>query len=137
MLGKRGTGKTQRAVCVACNAMRKGLTVHYATAIEMFSAITDTYGTKEKEREVVRQFAWPKLLIIDDAGERRETRNEDLLLTWVVDVRYRKMFGTLLCANLTPDAFADSVGPSITSRIWEDGAVIEVNDHNWRKDGKA
>ena len=137
MIGERGTGKTQLATCIAINTLNRNASVCYTTAIEMFSMITSAYGTNKREIDMVRRFANPRLLIIDEVNERRDTKNEDILLTWIMDLRYRDMRGTLLCANLTRKAFADGVGPSITSRIWEDGAVIEVNGHNWRKDGKG
>ncbi len=133
LLGNRGSGKTQVAVCIMANylATERG-SVRYTTACEMFQFITETYGGKQSTTWATDAFMRPALLVIDDCHERRDTQNEDQILTQIIDHRYRHERGTLLISNQRPDAFTRSMGPSITSRIWERGVVIQLPDVDFR-----
>jgi DNA replication protein DnaC len=77
------------------------------------------------EAEVVRRYVEPTLLIIDAMEVRGETAFEDRLLDHIIDKRYDNMSDTLLITNQTAEAFKNSAGPSIVSRIHETGRKIE------------
>lgn len=133
LLGNRGCGKTQVAVCIMCNALAGWLrTVRYTTACEMFGEIKNSYGGGDTQA-VMDRLTKPYLLVIDDCHERSDTAHEDHLLMQIMDRRYRHQRGTLLISNQKRDAFAKSMGPGITSRIWEHGVVIELPEHDFRR----
>jgi len=85
------------------------------------------------EKQVIEEFIRPKLLIIDETQERGETKWEDGLLTHLIDRRYRQERDTLLISNQTKEAFAESIGASIASRIIETGGIVLCNWPSFRK----
>lgn len=126
LLGESGTGKTQMAVSLA--AIYRG-TVRYTKALRFFlelhAARNNARGDGHRsEIQVVDAHAEPGLLVIDEAGERGETEWEDRMLAFLIDERYAHRRDTLLIANQRREAFLESVGPRIASRLQETGGIV-------------
>ena len=126
LIGARGPGKTQLAVCAMHRACRSLQTTRYVKAMDFFSEIKGAYqgGAKDTERSVLSRFCQPRLLVIDGVEERGETAWEDQMLTHVLDKRYDDMKDTILIGNLKPEEFVRSVGSSVESRLRETGGII-------------
>jgi DNA replication protein DnaC len=107
---------------------------HYTTAMGLFLRIRATYGkgAGETEAEVIREISKIPLLVIDEIQERGGTAWEDRLLTHIIDKRYGAERATILIANLTEAGLADSIGDSITSRLFETGGIIELTGPSFR-----
>ena len=133
LLGKRGPGKTQLAQQAILEMCNKGHQPMYIRAMSIFLTLRGTYGGTKDEITVIGVFATPTLLVIDEMQERGETPWENRMLNHLLDIRYGDMKDTLLIANLTPDAFAESMGPSITERLRETGGIIECDWESFRK----
>lgn len=103
--------------------------------MEFFLDIKASFRADSKvtEKQVIADYVRPKLLIIDETQERGETRWEDGLLTHMIDRRYREEKDTLLISNQTREAFTESIGPSIASRIIETGGIVLCNWPSFRK----
>lgn len=133
-MGTRGTGKTQLGTCLvrtACNNLR---TARYVKALDIFIALREAYRKDgPSESSIVDQFIGPDLLVIDAMEERGETPFENRLLNHIIDRRYDNLDDTLLITNQAIEAFADSVGPSIVSRIHETGDKIVCNWESFRR----
>lgn len=129
IVGERGSGKTQLATEIGRAALNSDFSTLYTTAMGFFLRIKSTYrpASEEVELDVIRHHHRPRLLIIDETQERGETPWEDRILTHLIDARYGAGKDTILIANQTPKAFAESVGTSIMRRLNETGGIIECN----------
>lgn len=131
LMGKRWTGKTQMATelirCAVRQAVEKDRQpkVRFVTIIQFFMAIKESYKPDgPTESAQVNSFAAFNLLVIDEAHERSDTDWERRLLNEMLNRRYNAMKDTLLMTNMTPEAFAKSIGPTIHRRIEETGLEI-------------
>jgi DNA replication protein DnaC len=136
LIGSRGTGKTLMAVtCIrlACNRETSSL---YTTAMEIFIDLRDANKIGTPERVVFQRLQSPKLLVIDEAQERGESKWEDRVLTALIDYRYSQKLDTILISNLKRAEFLQSVGSSVASRMIETGGIFECNWPSFRGAGK-
>jgi len=125
VLGPRGTGKTQIATALIKEACFEGKKSKYYKAIDIFIALRGSFRKDgDSEIEVIERFLKPDILVIDAMEERGETPFEDRLLNHIIDKRYDNLSDTILITNQTAEKFAESVGPSIVSRIHETGDKI-------------
>jgi DNA replication protein DnaC len=129
LCGTRGNGKTQLAVQAMFEATADGRTALYTTAVRFFATLKATYrkDAKETELEVIDRHRKPSLLVIDEIGKRGETAWEGNLLFELLNNRYADQTDTIVIANLNPQDLAESLGPSITSRLNETGGVIHCD----------
>lgn len=134
LMGKRGSGKTQIGVSLirsCCTLMRPA---RYVKAMEIFVAIRAAYRKDgDTESDIVDEFLRPDLLVIDALEERGETAFEDRMLNHILDRRYDNMSDTLLITNQSAEGFAQSMGPSIVSRIHETGDKIVCDWESFRE----
>lgn len=126
LIGNRGTGKTQLAVSLGIASIAVERSVLYVKAMDIFLWLRHNMADGESSQlSAMNQFLAPDLLIIDELGERGETDFEDRMLVYICDKRYdRASKDTVLIANMTPEVFRESVGPSISDRLVECGGLI-------------
>jgi DNA replication protein DnaC len=138
ILGTRGTGKTQLAVSlVRFNSFERLESSLYVKALDVFVALREAYRKDgDSESKIIKHFTKPSLLIIDAMEERGETPFEDRLLNHIIDKRYDNLTDTILITNQTPEAFAQSAGPSIISRIHETGDKIVCDWKSFRSQAR-
>lgn len=133
LLGPRGTGKTQLAVCAVAHVCRDGHPSRYLKAMDLFREIRACFRKDgPNEVDVVNALCKLGLLVIDEAHERSDSDWENRTLTNIIDRRYDAVKPTILVSNMARDAFGQAVGTSIVSRIHECGRVIECNWKSFR-----
>lgn len=134
ILGNRGTGKTQLAVCIAMRAAEKG-GVLYLTAFDFFLRIREAFSreSKKTERQILAELTSIRFLILDELQERGESAWEDRLLTSLIDRRYRDKRATMLLANLSESEFRKSIGPNAEDRLREGGGIAVLDGESRRK----
>lgn len=134
VVGNRGTGKTCLAAALVRASARRGASVRYAKAMDIFLTVRASFRADSKTSELtaLAAFIQPQLLVIDEMQERGETKWEDRLLNYVIDKRYDAQRDTILIANLTELQLATQLGASIASRIDEAGGVIECAGESFR-----
>ena len=138
MIGPRGTGKTQIAVDAMVSSCGHDRQALYCKAMELFLLLREAKNTEGgSELRVLSGFLSPRLLVIDEVGERGETDFEDRMLVYVIDKRYDAMLDTILIANMTEPAFRETMGPSISDRLREAGGVIVCDWESFRKQEPA
>ena len=132
LIGINGCGKSQLgAEAVRANA-RNLQRSRFCTAIQFFIEMKACYSSDRAEKDVLKQFQSPSLLVIDEIGKRSENDWENRLLNELLNQRYADMKDTLLIANQSPEEFSKSLGTSIISRIQETGGLIECNWPSYR-----
>jgi DNA replication protein DnaC len=128
LVGERGSGKTQLATEIGRAALNSDLSVFYTTAMGFFLRLQSAMNSREDSvLDIIQTRQRPRILVIDEMQERGETPWEDRILTHLIDARYGAGKDTILIANQTPKAFAESVGTSIMRRLNETGGIIECN----------
>jgi DNA replication protein DnaC len=131
--GGRGTGKTRLAASCVHEAALQRRSSRYKTTMEFFLDIKASFKSQSvTEKDVIAEYSKAKLLILDEMQERGETPWEDRLLTHLIDRRYGMEKDTLLITNQSKEAFLESVGESIKSRIDETGGIALCNWPSYR-----
>ena len=133
MIGPRGTGKTQLAVCAVYDVCTSGAIARYVVAIDLFRAINEAFGSSEaRERDVIASFAVPSLLVIDECHVRRGTTAEEIVLTDLIDKRYGLCRDTILVSNQTETKFFERIGSSVCDRVIETAGVLVCDWASYR-----
>lgn len=135
LLGPRGTGKTQIAVEASLGSAIAGRDPLYVKAMDIFYWLrrARVKDSPLADFDLLADFMSPRLLVIDELGERGETDWEDRTLVYLIDKRYDAMHDTLLIANMTESAFRESLGPSIADRLRECGGYIPCDWQSFRR----
>jgi DNA replication protein DnaC len=135
LTGTRGSGKTQLAAkmiqhfCLHLIRRCKFVSMQELMAI-MRSPFSDGVET---EMGVVRKFAEPWLLVIDDCHEmKKDSDFEANRLSLLVDLRYREMRPTVLVANWDSKKLDALFGASVIDRVNEGGGVIDFDWPSFR-----
>lgn len=133
--GNRGAGKTQLAVCAIRAACAEGRSALYTKAMNFFLDVRATYreNNTATEKEIIKKYCSPELLVIDAIENRSDSPFENLLLTYLIDVRYDQMKDTILVGNFSGEQFAANMGPSVVDRIHECGIKIACNWKSFRR----
>lgn len=134
IIGGRGRGKTQMATEVSYWLSYEHETrLRYWTFGDMIANFREwSYTQGKPESGWFGQNCSARCLVIDELGERRDTEDEGLFLTRVLDYRYRNVLGTIVIANTKPSELATCLGDSGASRLCEGGAVLECNWPSFR-----
>lgn len=135
--GAPGTGKTMLACAIAKAVLESGRTAKYATAYRLAGDVKETYGrSTESERDVIRRYVAPDLLVLDEIGMQYGTDTERLALWEVINGRYESVKPTILVSNLTLPEMAEYVGDRVIDRMRENGgAVLAFTWESFRKGG--
>ena len=136
LVGTRGNGKTQLAVALAKRRIRATLKpAMFATATDFFMQIKSTYrkDSDRDESEVVGAFSAPELLILDEIGKRGGSEWENNLLFELLNRRYNDLRDTIVIDNRSMAEFADTIGPSLASRMNEGGGIVHCDWETFRK----
>lgn len=133
LIGNRGCGKTQLAVEAMRHVATQIRPVRYCTATGFFIEVKAAYNSQTRsEKDVLRDFSYPSLLVIDEIGQRSESEWENRLLFELLNCRYNAVKDTILISNQGADEFGKSIGPSLLSRMNEAGGMIECKWPSYR-----
>lgn len=126
--GGTGLGKTFLSGCIAREVSRRGYSVVYDTAINLFSAFetrrfTRDAGEERQARDDTRRYLGCDLLILDDLGSEHTLPSTQSTLYEVVNSRLQAQRHTIISTNLSMDQIAQRYTPQLASRIgglyWE------------------
>ena len=135
ILGGRGAGKTQMSACAIRESCKAGKSALYTKALSFFLDVRKTYSSSrdKSEKEIIQNYVYPNLLVIDAIENRSDSAFENLLLNYLIDLRYDSMKDTIIIGNLTEQEFAASMGVSIVDRIHECGIKIICDWPSFRR----
>ncbi len=120
-LGKSGLGKTFLSHCIADELLKKGYTVLYLSAPQLFDILKkNNFGEKDEDvdyNELAHYVMNCDLLIIDDLGSEIVTELTASGFNICINERLLKKHSTLISTNLTPNELNDVYGERNFSRI--------------------
>ncbi len=133
--GRVGTGKNHLAVAIARTVLEQGFTVVQATAHEVIVRIREAWGRQStvSEREVVRTFVQPDLLILDEVGKQFGGKGEEVHLFEVINQRYLERKPMLVLSNEDKDGIEDYLGEAAFDRLCEGGQLLRLNWQGYRR----
>lgn len=138
MFGPSGTGKDHLLIALGfIAAQRHGYRVTWKNGLELYSDIRDCFGddARRTERQVIMEFARPKILILSDPlppfGKLTEFQAGMLLR--LLDERYRERRPTWVSMNVkNADEAAARMGAAIVDRLKHDALKCFCNWPSYR-----
>lgn len=121
--GNPGTGKSHLACAIAQHIMEDGYTALYLTAMDMVRLIRSTWRRDgdRTETDVMNDLSAVHLLILDEVGMQYGTEGEQVILTDVIDRRYRDQLPTIILTNQDKKGLLDYLGHRAFDRLREEG----------------
>ncbi len=118
--GKAGLGKTFLTHCIADELLKRGFTVLYLSAPELFDVLRKEIVSKKDEQnstELGRYVFNCDLLIIDDLGSETTTEFTVSELNTCINERLLGGHSTIISSNLDPNEIRETYGERNFSRI--------------------
>lgn len=128
--GKPGTGKTHLACAIGNAVMQNhGASALFITVFDAIQRVKATYSDKDQsERTVMRSFAEPDLLILDEVGVQFGTEFEKVIITDIINRRYNDMRPTIILSNLDETELGEYLGARVMDRMFEGGGGVIAFD---------
>ena len=128
LLGNQGTGKNHLATCIARHVAEAGHSVVFTTAEQMLMAWRDVVVHKvpgsRGELALLRDFASPDLLILDEMFRQGDSAAANRFLFEVLNARYADALPTIICSNKTMDEMQALLDPVLVDRLRERAALV-------------
>jgi DNA replication protein DnaC len=127
--GAPGTGKSHLACSIAQHIMEAGHTAMYLTSMDMIRMIRATWrrDSERTESQVLETLCGVDLLILDEVGMQYGSEGEQVILTDVIDQRYRDMLPIIILTNQDRKGLAEYLGHRAFDRL-RDGGLWESLD---------
>jgi DNA replication protein DnaC len=132
----RGSGKSRLASTIANELTSKGIRNKFVGASALLDEIQSSWDDKETStHKIIKNYIEPKILIIDDLGERgnKEWINNNLFL--IIDKRYQDKKPTVFTSNY--DIMNLPLDTRMTDRLTETCLNIELPNESIRQNQKS
>ena len=104
-----------------------------ATVADVMSALHASYDDGQSGEKFLRELCEVDLLILDEIGIQRETKNEQVVLHQIVDRRTASMRSVGMLTNLNYEAMKTLLGERIMDRMTMNGGRwVNFNWESWR-----
>lgn len=128
LLGNQGTGKNHLATCIARQVADAGHSVVFTTAEQMLMAWRDVVVHKVQgnkgELALLRDFASPELLILDEMFRQSDSQAAQRFLFEVLNARYADALPTIIISNKNLQEMQSLLDPVLVDRLRERGALM-------------
>ncbi|MBQ0110703.1 MAG: ATP-binding protein [Oscillospiraceae bacterium] len=116
-MGKTGLGKTHISVAIAKEIIKKGYSVKYYSAQNLFSVCEKEHFSYNGQTPLSDEMLTCDLLIIDDLGAEFITNFSKSALYNIVNTRYNYGLPTLISTNFDVDKIEEKYEERISSRF--------------------
>ena len=125
--GNPGLGKTYLCGAIAKEVVKKGFTVMYVTASQLFKELEkERFGDEEKEfSDCMEDIASADLLIIDDLGTEFSTSFTVSALFNIINTRSIDKKAVIISTNFTLEDLAAKYGERVSSRIMGEYRILK------------
>jgi DNA replication protein DnaC len=129
-LGSTGTGKTHLSTAIANDIIRRGYTALFTSVMETVLTVRETYrrDSEKNEREAIKAFTLPDLLILDEVGTQYGTDSERLIIYEILNARYQIRRPVILIGNARIVEMQRAIGDRALDRIRTNGGKAVVFD---------
>lgn len=122
--GDNGTLKTTLAAAVVRRLVRAGTRCEMVNAVDLFIRLQGTYGTTEREGDVLARYSTVPVLVVDDLGKEQQTAWTISRVYSIVNARDGGMLPTVVTSNFPISQLArrmagadESAARAIASRL--------------------
>lgn len=124
--GNVGTGKTHLSTAIANSVIESGHSALFSTLGDIIAQVKSTYSkdNSQTERDVVRSFVFPDLLIIDEVGVQDGSETDKKIVFEIINKRYEDVKPTIVLTNLSPSMLKEGLGERILDRLREGGGKM-------------
>ncbi|EPV8875455.1 ATP-binding protein [Shigella sonnei] len=131
--GKTGTGKNHLAAAIGNRLLKDGQTVIVVTVADVMSALHASYDDGQSGEKFLRELCEVDLLVLDEIGIQRETKNEQVVLHQIVDRRTASMRSVGMLTNLNYEVMKTLLGERVMDRmVMNGGRWVNFNWESWR-----
>lgn len=131
--GKPGTGKNHLAAAMGNRLMAKGRSVIIITVSDVMSVLHDSYDNGKSGEKFLQGLCGVDLLVLDEIGMQRDTKNEQVVLNQIVDRRTASLRGVGMLTNLNHAAMNTLLGERVMDRMaMNGGRWVTFNWESWR-----
>ncbi|EAP7766245.1 ATP-binding protein [Salmonella enterica] len=131
--GNPGTGKNHLAAAIGNRLMAVGRSVIVITVADVMSALHASYDDGKSGEKFLQKLCGVDLLILDEVGVQRETRNEQVTLHQIVDRRTASLRSVGMLTNLNHDALSKLAGQRVMDRMTMNGGRwVNFDWGSWR-----
>ena len=134
LMGSTGTGKTFLSNCIAEALMRRGISVIYLSANQLFEALADHAYARE-EPEQAENYRWildSDLLIVDDLGTELNNALVSSELFFCLNERAIRRKSTLISTNLSMNQIRAGYSERVVSRLMENYRLVRLYNSDIR-----
>ncbi|ELH1950564.1 ATP-binding protein [Escherichia coli] len=131
--GRPGTGKNHLAAAIGNRLMEKGRSVIIITVSDVMSVLHDSYDNGKSGEKFLQELCGVDLLVLDEIGMQRDTRNEQVTLNQIVDRRTSSLRSVGMLTNLNHAAMNTLLGERVMDRMsMNGGRWVTFNWESWR-----
>ncbi len=130
IFGRAGIQRLHRGCSFAMNAGRSVIVI---TVADVMSALHASYDDGKSGEKFLRELCGVDLLILDEVGVQRETRNEQVTLNQIIDRRTASLRSVGMLTNLNHEALLKLAGQRVMDRMTMNGGRwVNFDWGSWR-----
>ncbi len=126
MMGQTGLGKTHLSLAIAGEVIKKGYTVLYNSAQNIFNTLQkERFGKSDTNGAYEAMVLECDLLVIDDLGAEFSTQFTNAALYNIINTRINAGLPTIISTNLSFVEIENLYSPRISSRLLGEFSVLQ------------
>nr|WP_276525501.1 ATP-binding protein [Shigella sonnei] len=126
-------GKNHLADAIGNRLMAKGRSVIIVTVSDVMSVLHESYDNGKSGEKFLQELCGVDLLVLDEIGMQRDTKNEQVVLNQIVDRRTASLRGVGMLTNINHAAMNTLLGERVMDRmVMNGGRWVNFNWESWR-----